>query len=159
MATLGCLVPAGGGFSALAARLAADAGPVFQADAHCAAPPNASESRHRERRSGERSGERSGGSERSGGERGGGGGSPSTVHVGAAPSAPSAHVSAPAIARMFGLRLGAAALNGGLAEVLSNQTVVDAGGVDTGRVRVRVREPRSQAGSVWLLKPSNLRWV
>jgi hypothetical protein len=52
---------------------------------------------------------------------------------------------------------GDSVLRGGTAVVLSNRTVIDAAGRDTGRVRVRIREPSSEAGRVWLLKPSNLR--
>ena len=48
-------------------------------------------------------------------------------------------------------------LNGGKGVLLGNAAVMDATGVDTGRMRVRIQEPGSQAGRVWLLRPSNLR--
>ena len=48
-------------------------------------------------------------------------------------------------------------LNGGKGVLLGNAAVMDAAGVDTGRMRVRIQEPSSQAGRVWLLRPSNLR--
>ena len=48
-------------------------------------------------------------------------------------------------------------LNGGTGILLDNATVTDAAGVDTGRMRVRIQQPSSQAGRVWLLRKSNLQ--
>lgn len=134
MSSLGCLVPGGGGFSALAAKLALEAGTVVEGNANCAAPLSANLSRG---------------------------------HVGASVYGNARlHCDGPdgpPVVRMVEVQLvglhskAESVINGGKGVLLGNATVTDAAGVDTGRMRVRIQEPSSQAGRVWLLRPSNLR--
>jgi hypothetical protein len=61
--------------------------------------------------------------------------------------------------RLIGLRTkNTAVLNGGTGVLLSPDIARDASGRLTGRVPVRILEPLSEAGRVWLLKPTNLRF-